>query len=1344
MTEKRSGSDDGGRIITFYSYKGGTGRTMALANAAWLLAAAGHRVLMIDWDLEAPGLHRFFHPFLDPGRLEEKSGVINMIDTYCVLAQEAATERARLGHPPDAVVSEADDAEPWWAVYADVTESTIPVNWRFDGGACLDFVSASRQGPVFSNHRVDWDLFYNELEGSKFLDEMRRRLKQAYDYILIDSRTGISDIETICTKDLPDDLVICFTLSDQNIDGAAEQARLVDEMRQNNSMRDKMRILPVVTRVEDAETDRLEVGLAVARSRFSQFVKDIEYWNNARIPYKPRYAYEELLAVFGDEQGNPASMLAACERLVGLITDGEVTKFSRMTERDRLFYRKLYTRVRPPERTDVYISNLVTDESWAEWLRWLLNGLGYDVLTDEPGDVTPTAVGERMRSAGHTLAVLSAGYQGSELAKTVRETHNELDPGRAGRLIALRVDEVELTSSFRYRRPVDIVGKDEPAAVAAILRALDIELTPEQALEQAVGHGRRARYPRSTPDVWRVPARLATFTGREEELTKLRHQLQSNRAAAVLPQAVYGLGGVGKTALALEYAWRNQHDYDVIWWIRAEQRNIANEDLAELGIQHLKVRNRENIATAAAETREALRTGQPYSRWLLIFDNADDPDSLGPLLPATNTGHILVTTRNPAWNASLGFGSLEIEVFEREDSVKLLQRRVTGLSAREADLVADELGDLPLAVELAAAWLETSGMAVPEYLARLRTEPSSTLDAGRPNKEYGRSVVATWRVAVNKIRDASPAAARLLQLLSFCGPEPIALDLIYSDAMVNALLKYNTRLRNNKMLIGRYLQDLGRYALVKVHRGALDAVQVHRLIQQIVREDIEDEQERQELRSLIHSVLAAARPVQGDVDNPDVWEWYAKIWPHVFPSDAVSGGSDVRQLYVDRVRYLRIRGELQAAVELSGTTIERWVGDASIGPDDERTLSIRFELACALRAQGDIDRALEIDTDVRERQIAHPEIGKDHIAPLMTAGGLGADYRFLGRFEDALELDEQTYKALLEGYGSDHPRTLIAANNLAISFRAVGRFADALRVDQQTYQARMEVHGPTHHYTFSSAINLARDLRDCGDRTRSLDLLLRTYRESSEALGEENPRVKEAALALAISLRKSGRRDESAEILAWLRTQLGDPEEVDTLPMLGYALNAASDRAAHGDLAGALRLARQVLGIYREKLPASHPDTLVCLNNVGVYLRKAGRVDHAHEVLDDALTGLAEAIGDSHLLTLGCAINLANAMADGGDHAGADALYAQTETRLRATLNVPVANADEHPDVLACASNRVVNRYQTGEQSGREAAEIDRERLLTLFRSTRGVTHPHVVALNHWQRIDRELDAVPW
>src|SRR5258708_23807283 len=292
-----------GRVVTFYSYKGGTGRSMAVANIAWILALSGERVLVVDWDLEAPGIHRYFHPFLEDKELSTTEGLLDFVEK---LAGRAAVSSSPL---PE---SEVDVIEY-------VTMLRWPKNsslrWEtFGEFAGIDLLVAGRQGPGYGSKlsRFNWIDFYEKLDGRRLLQIARRQMRGLYDYVLIDSRTGVSDTSGICTVEMPDSLLACFTLNDQSIIGASgvlesilTQRRARDVANPVNEERPFL-IFPVSMRVEAlAEHVKRQVALELAQEKFSRFLdgryqKDqSRYWGSAQMAYYPYYAFEEIPAVFG-------------------------------------------------------------------------------------------------------------------------------------------------------------------------------------------------------------------------------------------------------------------------------------------------------------------------------------------------------------------------------------------------------------------------------------------------------------------------------------------------------------------------------------------------------------------------------------------------------------------------------------------------------------------------------------------------------------------------------------------------------------------------------------------------------------------------------------------------------------------------------------------------------------------------------------------------------------------------------------------------------------------------------------------------------------------------------------
>src|SRR4051794_6925585 len=360
-----------GEVITFFSYKGGTGRTMALANVAWILASQGKRVLVVDWDLEAPGLQRFFHPFIEAELLDGTDGVVDILMDY---ARAATQQTVR--------------PENWHLPYARVMPHAVSLDWAFPGDGTLDIIPAGRPGRGYSNALAgfQWDNFYHRLGGGQLFAAMPDDMRRNYDYTLIDSRTGLRDIAGICTVRFPDTVVDCFTLSTLSVEGAAAVARSIDEQQDRD-----IRILPVPMRVEDGEQSKLENGRALARSAFVGFPRGLakedqqRYWGDVEIPYKPYYAYEETLATFGDEPRLANSLLSAYERLTSALTRGEVREFPSLPEGLRQRYAQAYERRRLVTTPDVFLSYTPEDRVWADWIGQVLEQAGVNVIAQGTG-----------------------------------------------------------------------------------------------------------------------------------------------------------------------------------------------------------------------------------------------------------------------------------------------------------------------------------------------------------------------------------------------------------------------------------------------------------------------------------------------------------------------------------------------------------------------------------------------------------------------------------------------------------------------------------------------------------------------------------------------------------------------------------------------------------------------------------------------------------------------------------------------------------------------------------------------------------------------------------------------
>src|SRR4051794_10055337 len=329
-----------------------------------------------------------------------------------------------------------------------------------------------------------------------------------------------------------------------------------------------------------------------------------------------------------------------------------------------------------------------------------------------------------LERADRLLAVCTEAYFTSAFGGAELRAAFAVSAAAGGRIVPVLVEPVTLPPLYAPLISLDLTGLDE-AAAAARLRARLAGFRPTGQPpfpHRDAESSDRPRFAGSLPGMWKVPARNSRFTGRDGMLTELRRRLRADENTLVV-QALYGLGGVGKTQLATEYAHRFAADYDVVWWIDAEQPVLIPGQLASLA-----TRLGLPPGPTVAETVDRLLTElRGRDRWLLLFDNAERPADIAGYRPG-GAGHVLITSRYPGWGA-LG-GRLEVDVLARAETVALLRARVPALDGELADQLAAERGDLPLAAAQAAGYLEQTDLPAAEYLRRFRTRRATLLARG--------------------------------------------------------------------------------------------------------------------------------------------------------------------------------------------------------------------------------------------------------------------------------------------------------------------------------------------------------------------------------------------------------------------------------------------------------------------------------------------------------------------------------------------------------------------------------------------------------------------------------------
>jgi tetratricopeptide (TPR) repeat protein len=1300
---------------------------MALANAAWILAANGKRVLVADWDLESPGLHRFFQPFMDPEVVNEP-GIVDFIRQYEWRAKETAASIADSDMSKDDKIRTLRDATAELTVefVAHVGHYMVPVNWPFPNDGAIDFLTPGKQGNgVYAQalSALDWDTLYDELGGAGFFDELRAKLKSAYDYVLIDSRTGLSDIADICTLHLPDMVVDCFTLTNQGMEGAAKIAGQI----QRRSERD-ITILPVLMRIDHTQWANVLAGQRLAQSLFPGLPAGMsepereQYWAEVQVPYLPAYAYEETLAAFGD--GDP--LLPAYERIVARITGNDVTALPPIDEWERLRTRLRFDRTVPPDLPDVAIQYSPQDQLWAEWIIGVLAGAGiYARLADEE-PVRPA----NTRAAERIIAVASEFYF-ADLELRHLEMR-DLAPGARPELLVSVTDMRIPSAGLSDEVPVlFLADRTEAEAVELLIDRFGGRRGAEY--QSAAG---AMRYPGGRSDqIVTVPARNVNFTGRDTVLLEIRELLRSSPVAVLPPLTIEGKGGVGKTQVALEYAHRFKADYDIVWWLNCGQPQYIDSSLADLSTElrrKLDVRLPEEGAEAARRLLDYL-SGQAKLRWLLVYDNAEEEefDTIQRVLPKGG-GHVLITSREDLLRGD-GLNK-PLTVFAREESVNHLRRRMPDIPEAEAHQLAASLRDVPLAVATAGAQLASENMTVTEYLRLLEAQP---LREGLPRSDYPETVTKAWHLSLDRLEHRSPAAYRLLAICSVMAPV-ISLDLVVSDAMVNALQMLDPSVTERSM-INKLIRPIDQLALIKLDYSA-GQMQVHQVVQEVVRQRM-SEAELDAARRDVHQILISVRP-QKDVDDPTMWAQYRMMWPHLTPSRAHrSDKPQVRDLLVDRVRYLRQRDDLERGRRRAEEIQRAWKdmlaeprSPAAANVLRQQLYRLQFNLAIILRDLGRYQEARDLDEEVLRGQEA--QLGADHQHTLQTRSNLAADLRALGEYREALRYDLETYQSWGEssGFGDEYYGMLNAANNLAVSYVLNGNYREALRYDQQTLERRLRMYARGHPRTLNSGSAVGRDLLEAGRYQDALRMTQDVLLQSHDVYGDDARITLNAYLWLGIAQRCAGQPKDAAANLDRAVDGLGRAFGWESGEALAARLSRALNHLALRRVRDGREAAEEILSAYENRLGPGHPHSLICRLNIGTALCLEADYAAAQGHVQQAVDGLESRLGASHPYTLAAKLVLASVLASLGEPAEAVQLEELVETSRTRVLG------PQHPDTVRCR----VNLLLTQAQLGTPGAAADRERAVAELAGLLGHEHPDVRAAADQERLLCVIDPQPF
>lgn len=1264
-------------VIAFASPGNGrSGQTSIVANASWTLAAAGWRVLVLDWATTPPPVSAYLSP-----PVGQPTPGLALQSALGLLHRSADPPRQRLNR--------------------------YEVPRRPDG--FIDIVSAPTTDRYLPPHAPE-----GRETGSALRDHLRNT---GYDYVLVDCPPQPGEAAQTALAYLCDSIVVCFRPGSGRV---PEVGRMLRQIRHQRP--DPPRLVAALTQIGSVHRQAAEHLRAVrdtlARIAATDADADADRLD-LRLVQIPQHSYHERLAVLLDEGAVRDGLLD----IVRLVSAGKVDAPPTIDPAVHAWYRRDFADISDDEVIGtIQLAYHPVDRRWADWIRAELLRCGARteaVPADdgwlagaEPGSLV--VVGHRPLAEPRVTGLLRR--PGAPAATTPHPT-----------VLQVRIDEQAPASDAENQYLLDLSGQSEANARGRLLTHLGMRSRtdppgPGAFQPRYPGNPDPVAGPDSPGPAWPLvdlPPGDDQFVGRARELELLRDHLLTHPGS---PLAVVGPAGIGKTELVHAYARRFAGDYDVVWWIPAESRESIGAALSRLG-DELRARTPEGSEPVGAgavpaddlppDARSALGvlcdriSPRPF---LLVYDNVRSGDDLDTV-PHSDLGHVLVIAQPDVLPADLP--AQEVGPLHRRDGIALLKQHVPDMADDDAEAITEGVGHLPLALRLAGAWLQeqvdvllreapaTALATVASAAALLRERLAEQGDAAP-----GAGLRWIWDMIRTNLHHTPTGflAARLAELASHLSGDRIGLRLVRSSPMVATLRQAGgddaDRLGADPIEFDRMLWTGARFGVFDVTWGPDGALRMNSALQRAIRESL-PEHERSARRTQVQLALAQFAPGILEDDDLEQRGRLAELQPHLLPCGAVTATEPViRRWVVRQVRYMQLQQVSKisdAALAIAVDALAAWQADTP--PDDPTLLWLRVEHANILRAQGHYERAHAIDEDVRRRQAGTQ--GEEHLRTLITTRGLGGDLRNLGRYEAARRHDSLAFHGFRRTLGGDHAHTLMAAHNFAFSSYLDGDVHTAMLTQRDILHRRIRLLGTANFRTWWTAESLGTYQRELGDLSAARDTLDTAYGWILGALGRtrwQHPVELRVRRGQAVTWRRLGQYrlalENSQELTAAYRRLLGD-DHADTW---ACRLTLAADHHARGNSEVAVRQAREVLDRYESSaFGPDHPFTALCRMNVAIYLRATDRLAEARELGERAWRGLLAALsGETHPWALAAMINQAGHLVAVGERDAALGLARTAARWCRDDL------PSRHPYLAAAEANiQVVESVHPGSESAR-------------------------------------------
>lgn len=1065
-------------------------------------------------------------------------------------------------------------------------------------------------------------------------------------------------------------------------------------------------------------------------------------------------------------------------------------------------------------RKDFFISYSSADRTWAEWIDWQLKTEGYSTILPDQGLGSVGSFAPEIenvfKESSQVIVVISPYYLNAlyaqlEWAVVLRQEATK----QHGRLIVIQVRECRrvLKSLVDPSSFIDLVIQDESEAGERLLTSiresskssmpngsaiespLHIDKSQQAYMKRRLSFLRQKWITRGWSDfdmdglesaslpLHNIPyQRNEFFTDREEILKSLYEVLSEGRATGFSnPLALSGLGGIGKTQIALEYAYRYKDEYYFILWANADSKSSLISDFVSMArALRLPERDLPDYDQVVAAVKLWL---QDNTHWLLILDNVNDPAMASDFIPVGSNGDVLITT------CAYAMGTIAQNVvvgnLEPRDGAKLLANRLkTVLEGKTLEMLSDvdrnavekisrDIDGIPLALDQAGAYIEKMQCTLADYLkdySDSRRRAVLLRERGTPTFAHPDSVMATWLLSFENVSKANPAAADLLRLSAFLSSESIPEEIITKGTVY--LGPRLGPVAASPFDLDRAIEELHKFSLIS-RNADKNTLSMHSLLQEVLKSVMQDDDER---RLWAERTVRAVNHIFPD-EEFSVWEQceryssqaigcadLIKEWNMQFPEAA--------RLLHEAGSYLFERAQFEQAKALyeQALTIRKSI----LEPDDLQIARSYNDLAWYYRTVSEYEQAEELFKQaltIREKQL-----GPDDPQVAQTLNGLAWLYYNRGKYKEAEPLYQHALAIRERALGPDDPDVAISLNNLAWLYYMQGRYREAEPLYQRALAIREQILPPTYPDLADGLDNLARLNYAQSNYERAEILYKRALAIREQAFGEHHPDLALSYNELARLYYAQGEYEEAEKLylLALVTRQRllgqGHPHVARTLNDLGRLYRAQGKyQEAEQSFLRSLAIRERVLGLehpdvaqtlnslarlyrtqgkYRESeqlylramriskqaLSPEHPDVAQILNNLARLYRIQGKYQESEQLHHEALAFRSKALGDEHLDVAQTLNNLVKLYRLQGRYAQAEQLSKRAYALWEKTLG------PKHPYLALILNNRAEVYQAEGRNS--EAEEIY-QRALKIQTKATGWRHTNVaLILNHLAEIE--------